>query len=125
MPRNGSKKQMEKRRSDTPAPRERSAPVRRKPGGAVEREVLELREAGDSYSAIARQLELRRATDAHGAFIRAVHALSGDERLRVTANERLRLDQLEERIRERDAADPEKVVRRLHGVGQLRAALDR
>lgn len=91
----------------------------------IDREALELRETGASYSAIARNLELGRATDAHRAFIRALHSLSGDERERVIKNEGQRLDKLETRIRDRDATQPEKIERRLLAVGELRAALDR
>ncbi|MGH9046587.1 MAG: hypothetical protein ACRDVW_04655 [Acidimicrobiales bacterium] len=91
----------------------------------TDREALELREGGASYSSIARQLELRRATDAHLAFIRALRSSSDEDRQRLTENEQLRLDQLETRIRDRDAAQPEKVERRLAAVGQLRAALER
>lgn len=83
-----------------------------------------MRETGASYSAIARRLELGRATDAHQAFVRAVNGLSGEERERVVKNESQRLDELEDRIRERDAADQEKVERRLLAVVQLRTALD-
>ncbi len=86
--------------------------------------MLELRETGASYSAIARQLEFRRATDAHRAFVQALHGLTGEERTRVTDNEIRRLDLLEARIRDRDAATPEKIKRRLEAVGLLRAALD-
>lgn len=124
MPRRQSQKRSDNRRTVASAPRERSAPTRRKPGATVDREALELRESGASYSAIARQLELRRATDAHRAFIRAMHSLSGEDRRRVVANEQDRLDELEVRIRQRDATEPEKVDRRLFAVGKLRAALD-
>ncbi|HEY3941120.1 MAG TPA: hypothetical protein VGL60_01435 [Acidimicrobiales bacterium] len=125
MPRNGSRKRSGKFDAAARAPRERTEPVRRRPGGAVDSEALQLRETGASYSAIARHLELRRATDAHHAFVRALHALPDADRARVTGHEEDRLDLLETRIRDRDAAQPEKVERRLHAVGQLRAALAR
>lgn len=82
-----------------------------------------MREAGVPYSTIARRLELHRATDAHGAFIRAVRSRAGDEQQRLVTNERARLDELEVRIRERDASQPEKLERRLLAVENLRAAL--
>lgn len=105
------------------AQRERSEPRRRRPTGSVDREALDLREKGASYSAIARQLELPRATDAHGAFLRALRLLEGDERQQVTSNEERRLDELEVRIRTRDAAEPEKLGRRVAAVEHLRVAL--
>ena len=39
------------------------------------------------------------------------------------ANEEARLDRLEQRIRDRDAADVAKVARRLQGVTRLREAM--
>jgi hypothetical protein len=90
----------------------------------IDQEALQLREGGASYSAIARQLELRRATDAHGAFIRALHSLTGDQRQQVIGNEERRLNDLEKRIRERDADQPEKIDRRLEAVGRLRESLE-
>jgi len=61
--------------------------------------------------------------DAHRCFVRAVNAHDGDERRRLVANEEGRLDQLEQRIRDRDAADSTKVERRLRGVAELREAM--
>lgn len=84
---------------------------------------LRRRETGASYSAIARGLELPRAADAYDAFIRALRRREGEERRLLVARESERLDQLEVRIRERDAAEPDKVARRLLGVGHLREAL--
>jgi hypothetical protein len=85
--------------------------------------VLTLREGGSSYSAIARRLELGRATDAHRSFLRALSAHDGAERQRLVQGEEARLDLLEQRIRDRDAADPDKVSRRLLGVDTLREAI--
>jgi hypothetical protein len=89
----------------------------------VDEQVLALREANSSYSSIARRLSLRRATDAHRAFIRAVGSRSGEEQRTLVASEQTRLNTLEARIRDRDAADPEKLERRLQAVAKLRAAL--
>ncbi len=89
----------------------------------VDEQALALRERNASYSTIARQLTLPRATDAHRAFIRALSSRSGDEQQQLIASERARLDQLELRIRERDAGDPEKLDRRLRALGNLRTAL--
>lgn len=85
--------------------------------------MLVLREGGCSFSAIARRLELPRATDAHRSFVRALGAHSGDDRRQLVESEEGRLDRLEERIRTRDVADPEKIKRRLMGVDRLREAL--
>jgi hypothetical protein len=90
----------------------------------VEAQALALREAGISFSAIARVLELERAVDAHRCFVRALNAHDGDDRRRLVDNEGIRLDMLEERIRSRDAADATKVARRLRGVSNLREAID-
>jgi len=102
-----------------------SEPIRRSRPGArnVDEEALSRREEGQSYSAIARSLELPRAMSAHEAFIRALEHRSGDERRALVEREAARLDTLEERIRTRDAADPEKVARRLAGVEVLRTSL--
>ena len=82
-----------------------------------------MREGGSSYSAIARRLELGRAVDAHRSFVRALGVHNGDHRRRLIESEEGRLDRLEQRIRTRDAADPDKVKRRLAGVDKLRQAV--
>ena len=89
----------------------------------LDEQVLAMREANSSYSNIARRLLLRRAADAHRAFVRALSTRSGDERGALVANENTRLDTLEERIRTRDAGDPEKLERRLQALARLRSVL--
>lgn len=89
----------------------------------VDAQVLALREGGCSFSAIARQLELHRAVDAHRSFVRALGAFNANDRRHLVESEVGRLDLLEERIRTRDVADPEKVERRLIGVDIFREAL--
>jgi hypothetical protein len=89
----------------------------------VDAQVLALREGGSSFSAIARRLELHRAVDAHQSFLRALATYAGSDRRQLVEGEEERLDRLEKRIRTRDAADPEKVERRLLAVGKLREAL--
>jgi hypothetical protein len=84
---------------------------------------LALRESGKSFSAIARSLGLDRATEAHKSFVRAIGAHEGDERRQIIEREETRLDELEQRIRTRDASDEEKLERRLLGVKKLRAAM--
>jgi hypothetical protein len=84
---------------------------------------LALREEGKSFSAIARTLGLDRATEAHKSFIRAISKSDGDSRRQLIENEEGRLDALEQRIRERDAADVQKLERRLRGVKKLRESI--
>lgn len=89
----------------------------------LDAQVLAMREGGSSFSAIARRLELHRAVDAHRSFLRALGTCADDKRQQLVEGEAERLDQLERRIRTRDAADPEKVKRRLRGVDKFREAL--
>ncbi|HLN17362.1 MAG TPA: hypothetical protein VK277_11525 [Acidimicrobiales bacterium] len=89
----------------------------------MDAQVLALREGGNSFSAIARRLELGRAVDAHKSFVRALGSHDGDERRKLVENEEVRLDRLEVRIRDRDAADPSKMERRLLGLNKLREAI--
>jgi hypothetical protein len=83
-----------------------------------------LRESGKSFSAIARSLGLERATEAHRSFVRAIGTHEGTERRQIIEREETRLDELEQRIRTRDASDTEKLERRLLGVKKLRAAME-
>lgn len=110
------------RRSGAPE-REKTPRRQRTANHDVDAQVLALRESGNSYSAIARRLELPRAVDAHRSFLRALGTYAGNDRQQLVDGEEKRLDRLEERIRTRDAADPEKLKRRLTGVGKLREAL--
>ncbi len=105
-----------------PEPADRPRQPRR-PSGDVDEQVLRLRETGASYSAVARSLGLRRAVDAHGAFVRAVTRREGEERRQLVMRESIRLDELETRIRQRDAGDDQKVERRILAVKRLREAL--
>jgi hypothetical protein len=63
---------------------------------------------------------LKRAVDAQAAFLRALRTRQGEERVRLVQREGERLDELETRIRTRDAADPEKMERRLLALEKLR-----
>ena len=116
---------MSQRRSTSASERGRPSRRQRPPTREVDAQALALRESGSSYSAIARRLELGRAVDAHRSFVRALGAHQGAERQRLVDNEEARLDLLERRIRERDAAEPEKVTRRLAGVDKFREAIRR
>lgn len=109
-------------RRSTPAP-ERGGTRKRTASRDTDAEALTLREAGKSYSAIARTLGFERATEAHRSYVRALGTREGDELKKLIKNEQSRLDQLEQRIRERDAADVPKLERRLLGVQNLREAI--
>jgi hypothetical protein len=97
----------------------------RSPSGDIDGQALTLRESGKSYSAIARTLGLERATDAHTSFVRALGTREDGERLQLIKNEETRLDELEQRIRQRDAADVPKLERRLLGLEKFREAIRR
>jgi hypothetical protein len=121
VPRHTHSKQSQRRSTPTA---ETGGKSRRRPASQdIDAQALALRESGSSYSAIARQLELARATDAHQSFVRAVGAREGEERRRLVKNEEARLDRLEVRIRDRDAPDLTKIDRRLLGVDKLREAI--
>jgi hypothetical protein len=111
------------RRAPAAPERSREPKGRRAAGPSVDAQALTLREGGSSYSEIARRLELARAVDAHKSFVRALQTYEGEDRRRLVANEQARLDQLERRIRERDAADQEKIDRRVLAVAKLREAI--
>jgi len=117
---NASKAQ--RRSTSAPAPERGGGGRRRQASGDTDAQALTLRESGKSFSAIARTLGLDRATDAHRSYVRALGAREGDERRQLVKNEQARLDQLEQRIRERDAKDVPKLERRLLGVQRLREA---
>ena len=96
---------------------------RREPREGADRRVLALREDGRSYSAIAREVGLKRSTDAQSAFVRAVRDRPETERREILARESQRLDLLEKRVRERDRAQPATMERRLAALGKLREEL--
>lgn len=72
---------------------------------------------------MARSLGLKRSVDAQAAFLRALRRREGEERSGLVERENARLVQLEARIRSRDAAEPEKMERRLVALGKLREQL--
>jgi hypothetical protein len=117
------RRQFENQQSDRAPRQDRPASSERRGPGNVSEQTLSLRERNESYSAIAQRLGLRRARDAHQAFIRAVNSRSGDEQRDLVARENARLDVLEARIRSRDATDPEKMERRVKALENLRRAL--
>ena len=96
---------------------------RRAKGPELDGRALTLRDAGSSFTAIARMLGLDRAADAHRCFLPVLHGCHGEERRHIAGREQARLDALERRIRERGAGDPNKIARRLKGVTKLREAM--
>ena len=103
---------------------ERSGPRRpARPSRSSDEEALALRDSGQTYAFVARSLGFKRSVDAQAAFLRALRQREGEERNRLVQRESARLDELEARIRTRDAGEPEKMERRLQALAQLRAAL--
>lgn len=84
---------------------------------------MALRETGQSYASVAQSLGIKRATEAQAAFVRVLRGRPEAERVALAEREARRLDQLEERIRGRDADDPDKMARRLGALEQLRQSL--
>jgi hypothetical protein len=90
-----------------------------------DQDVLALRKDGSSFSAIARQLGMKRSSDAYQAFHRALSARPELERPLLAREELERLVTLEARIRSRDALVPDKLHQRLEGLEQMREDLRR
>ena len=90
---------------------------------SVDEEVVALRDRGQSYSAVAGALGLKRAVDAQDAFVRGMRSLSESEGQALRARELLRLDQLEQRIRTRDANAPAKMATHLNALAALRETM--
>ena len=59
----------------------------RQPRRSLDQEVVALRERGQSYSAVASALGIKRAVNAQEAFIRAMHSLPEKERTALHARE--------------------------------------
>jgi hypothetical protein len=82
-----------------------------------------LRDTGKTYAAVASSLGLKRSVDAQAAFLRALRQHEGEDQSHLAQRESDRLDKLETRIRTRDAAEPEKMERRLEALAKLREKL--
>lgn len=91
--------------------------------GSSDEDALRLREEGRTYASVARSLNLKRSNDALAAFLRALHQRPEAERAELISRERVRLDQLEARIRDRDRDDPTRLDRRLGALEKLRGSL--
>ncbi len=98
-------------------------PRPRQPHRDLDEEVVVLREQGQSYSAVARTLGVRRVVDAQAAFVPAMRKLPDTERNALYKREPGRLDQLEARIRSRDAEQPAKMERHLTALAALRESM--
>jgi len=97
-------------------------PPRQSRGGSDE-EALRLRDEGNSFAAVARSLNLKRANEARACFLRALRQRPEPEQTQLVARERARLDQLEIRIRDRDKDDPTRLERRLGALEVMRSAI--
>ena len=86
-------------------------------------QALALREQDQSFASIARNLGLKRATDARQAFLRELRSRPAEERQELTDREMQRLDKLEVRIRARDVDEPDKLKTRLAALEAMRASL--
>ena len=85
-----------------------------------DRQALDMRMKGRSFSHIAKQLEFGRAVDANEAFNRALRRCSDEERKSVTDQELKRLDALASA----DApSDEEHAAKRARAIKGLRARL--
>ena len=87
--------------------------------------MLALRGQGLSFAAVASRLGLRRSRDAFEAFHRALDSSTDTERPELIRAELERLDQLEARIRSRDAAEPERMEHRLEALEGMRERIAR
>jgi hypothetical protein len=94
-------------------------------GQTLDDRALVLRRAGRSYAAIARELGLGRARDAHAAFLRALDRLPPDEQAATREEELRRLDRLERSLVEQAGADNGDLARKRLAIARLRDALGR
>ena len=94
----------------------------RHPENADEK-VLSQRESGKTFAAIARSIGFERPGEAHVAFMRALNKREGDDRRSLIERESVRLDELETRIRTRDADDPPRMEGRLTALAKMREML--
>jgi hypothetical protein len=83
-----------------------------------------LRDSGQTFNSVARSLGFKRGVQAHAAFVRALRQRQGEDRKSLTQRETLRLDELETRIRTRDASHAERMERRLTALARMRKMLE-
>jgi len=92
-------------------------------GAARDEQILELRDAGRSYPAIARELGLERSTDARAGYLRALRRQPPEARQLLRRRELRRLDSLASAIAGRADISEADVARRLRAVDLLRKDL--
>lgn len=90
---------------------------------ALDGEVLRLRQQGQAYARIGRDLGLERAADAQQAFRRAVRRLPEPDATRVRDEEFSRLDRLADRVRNNTSHDEADRVRWLSAIERMREQL--
>lgn len=83
-------------------------------------EVLALREAGRSYSTIAKQVGFAKLSEAPKAFNRALRRRSAAEQDTLTQAETARLDDLELKVRSDKALSADDSQKKLKAVDRLR-----
>jgi len=88
-------------------------------------QTLVLRDAGQSFAAIAQLLGLENAHAANAAFNRALRCRPRSQQEWLRSREMRRLDAVASRVRERDDLSVEEIVRRLRGVKEQRKTLFR
>lgn len=87
---------------------------------AVEERVLQLRNEGQAYARISRELGLDRTADAQQAFRRALLRLPGPDAARVRGEELTRLDRLADRVRADTTRNDVDRARQLKRIDQMR-----
>jgi hypothetical protein len=88
-----------------------------------DRETVELRTAGKSYSSIAKKLGLTSARDAHEAFARDVRRRPAKERDALRSAESERLEALATKTQGRTDLDKTQKAKRLRNIERLRQTL--
>ena len=124
MPERDSRGSADRRRPERERERERPEREHRPSGRrSTDQDALSLRAEGYSFAAIASKLRLKRSKDAYASFHRGLDARPPEERSALARDELVRLDALEVRIRDRDAANPERMEHRLAALETMRRAL--
>jgi hypothetical protein len=86
-------------------------------------QVLELRNAGQSFAAIAKTVGYGRASETREAFNRALRRRPEEVRAALRLQEMVRLDAMAEVFRNSPKLDDEEIAQRLKAVDQLRTRL--
>lgn len=86
-------------------------------------QVLELRAAGQAFTAIAKTMGYERAAQCRDAFTRALRRRPVEERAALRLQEMARLDAIDDVFRSSPGLDEEETAQRLRAVDQLRTKL--